>query len=922
MATFSKGLNDLETWCRVNSRSDIIAEFDAELNVIRPDEIMYGSNSKVWWKCPKGHSYEAPVTDRTKRGRGCLFCKNRRVLKGYNDFETLYPNLVKEWDFSKNKTIVSPDEVTSISNTEVWWICDKGHSYSQRVSQRVQKGFGCPYCSGHRVLQGFNDLTTIAPETAKWWDYSKNTLKPGDFTVGSGNKAWWKCSSCGESFERIICAKASISVLCEKCVNVKRTENRSKSIVSNRGSLASLRKDLLKEWDYDANTRLGITPDTITVGSKKSVWWICPDCGNRWKAKVYSRTREKGAGCPLCGKEKASQIRYSSMLISRGSLAELDSQLLQEWDYEKNAPVTPKDVLIKSARLCWWRCRECGHSWKTRIIHRVNGVGCPNCSKERRSSFPEQAVYYYISQVFPDAVNSDQHIGVELDVYIPTKQVAIEYDGVAFHKSIEKDLKKNRLCEKAGIRLYRIRENGCPVLSDDSKEYCFYYQYGDWKALEDIILRIVNDLDENLEPVDINRDQSLIYSGFIKKKKENNLQALFPEIAKEWDHKKNGNVLPDMVLSGSEKSFWWICSLGHEWKCTVAARTNAGRGCPFCAKQKLLVGFNDFATCYPEVAKEWDYEKNLGLRPTDVIGGAKKIWWRCSNNHSYQSTMNSRTSNGTGCPYCSGHKAIEGLTDLFTERPELRKEWDFEKNEGINPSTIKRGSGKKVWWICPKGHSYDSTVVQRLKSDCPVCAGKRVIPGVNDFASKEPRLLAEWDFEKNTISPESITRMSGSRVWWKCPKGHSYQVGVSDRVQYGTKCPICCNKKILVGFNDLATTFPEVAAEWDYEKNDGIVPQDIGAGTARKYWWKCANCHHEWYVSVASRIRLGHGCPKCGVERSAIAKLKRIINVETGEIFLGIKTAKQKYPNCNIAKCLNGGSKTAGGYHWQFLENE
>ena len=267
--------------------------------------------------------------------------------------------------------------------------------------------------------------------------------------------------------------------------------------------------------------------------------------------------------------------------------------------------------------------------------------------------------------------------------------------------------------------------------------------------------------------------------------------------------------------------------------------------------------------------------------------------------------------------------AIEGVSDLFTERPELRDEWDFEKNKSIDPKKLKRGSGKKVWWICPKGHSYDATIVQRLKSNCPICVGKRVIAGVNDLATLEPELVKEWNYEKNDFSPKSVTRMSSKRAWWRCPLGHSYQAGISDRVRTYSGCPVCCNKSIIQGLNDLQTTHPQVAKEWNQHKNGDLLPNMVVTGTARKVWWLCAICGHEWNASVASRTKLGHGCPRCGVERSARAKLRKIINLDTGEVFDGIKNAKDKYPNGNIGKCLNGGSKTACGFRWAFYnEND
>lgn len=73
-------------------------------------------------------------------------------------------------------------------------------------------------------------------------------------------------------------------------------------------------------------------------------------------------------------------------------------------------------------------------------------------------------------------------------------------------------------------------------------------------------------------------------------------------------------------------------------------------------KKRLLVGFNDLATLHPEIAKEWDYDKNGDFKPTDCIGGLRKVWWLCPAGHSYEMDINSRTSAGHGCPICARNK--------------------------------------------------------------------------------------------------------------------------------------------------------------------------------------------------------------------------------------------------------------------------
>ena len=85
----------------------------------------------------------------------------------------------------------------------------------------------------------------------------------------------------------------------------------------------------------------------------------------------------------------------------------------------------------------------------------------------------------------------------------------------------------------------------------------------------------------------------------------------------------------------------------------------------------------------------------------------------------------------------------------------------------------------------------------------------------NSLSSQHPDIAAEWNYEKNTLlTPQMISYGSGKKVWWKCSCGHEWQSTVSNRV-LGNGCPYCSNQKVLPGFNDLATTHPNLVKEWD-----------------------------------------------------------------------------------------------------------
>ena len=177
------------------------------------------------------------------------------------------------------------------------------------------------------------------------------------------------------------------------------------------------------------------------------------------------------------------------------------------------------------------------------------------------------------------------------------------------------------------------------------------------------------------------------------------------------------------------------------------------------------------ATTYPELAKEWNYEKNGALTPRDVtVSSRTKVWWKCSEGHEWEAAVGNRTQNSTGCPYCSGRFAIPGVNDLATLRPDLAAEWDAEMNAQKKPSEFKAFSKKKVWWSCPKGHpSYSMTIANRSSGHgCPVCGVEAI-----KVALSKPVIQYSRDGEKlRTFKSVSEAAFANGRkpasVVWVC----------------------------------------------------------------------------------------------------------------------------------------------------------
>lgn len=337
------------------------------------------------------------------------------------------------------------------------------------------------------------------------------------------------------------------------------------------------------------------------------------------------------------------------------------------------------------------------------------------------------------------------------------------------------------------------------------------------------------------------------------------------DLLKEWNYEKNGKA-PSEYMPKSGKKVWWNCEKGHEWQAIINDRTGRKRGCPYCVNKKLLEGYNDLQTKYPVVAKQWNYDKNEGILPTETIcTSSKKVWWKCDKGHEWQTKIYLRTINHYDCPYCVGLLPIQGKTDFETwckeNNPKLLKEWDYDKNT-VLPSEHTSKSGAKAWWICKEGHEWESKISLRTasKESCPYCAGRYAIPGKNDLETLFPEIAIEWNYEKNEKTPSDYMPKSGSKVWWMCDKGHEWQAIIYNRTRMNSGCPFCSGRKAIAGETDLETMFPDIAIEWDYEKNTDS-PKSYLPFSSKKVWWKCYK-GHEWKSTICGRTQ-GRCCPFC-----------------------------------------------------------
>ena len=623
--------------------------------------------------------------------------------------------------------------------------------------------------------------------------------------------------------------------------------------------IANNRLDLLSEWDQEKNGEL--TPKSISRGNARKVWWKCSRFNHEWQASVGSRTG-MGSGCPIC----MSTYRVS---INEKAIAYYLSKVTEIIPSYRPAILCGKEIDIYVPELKLGieydgvyghkiaRDRELKDRKKTDLckehgitLIRVREEGLPvleDCICFSTSPKPnlagpsiEKVIKYVCASLncFPPDVNIDR----DYTEILREKEIAIRSNSLGeLYPELIPEWNEVR---NAPMSPFTVRAN------TNHKVWWKCEKGHEWQAA--ISSRV--------------RGHGCPYcSGARTLKGKTDLATQYPELAKEWDQDKNGNLTPHDVTPGTDRKVWWIGPCGHSWDARVTNRTHRGSGCPYCSTPptRILVGFNDLATVNPQLAKEWDYEKNDNLSPQDVMAGStKKVWWKCEKGHEWQATVNSRNHSKTGCPKCACSSKRFADSILITH-PQIASEWDYEKNDGITPSEVKAGSDKQIWWVCSSGHSWSASPYYRCRtnSTCPYCSGKKVLEGYNDLNTTHPELVLEWDYCKNTdISPSEVTVKMDRYVWWKCEKGHEWKAMIRNRLSSG--CPFCGGAKVIPGKTDLETNYPDLSKEWDVVKNNGILPNQVACVTAKKYWWRCEH-NHSWRASVSNRTKGKTGCPYC-----------------------------------------------------------
>lgn len=327
----------------------------------------------------------------------------------------------------------------------------------------------------------------------------------------------------------------------------------------------------------------------------------------------------------------------------------------------------------------------------------------------------------------------------------------------------------------------------------------------------------------------------------------------------------------------------------------------------------------------------WDSTKNSDAN-IEGLFLFETYWWKCPVCGFEWQRRLGRERAAKGCPACLGRTCIPRWTDLATTNPELADEWNYERNGELKPTDVVAGSAKSVWWKCSKcGGEWEAQLVKRKagKGGCPFCSGRRLMKGVNDLASQYPQVALDYLPELNNgIPADEVIVKYGTKIRWRCHVcGYEWVSDVYDRTRdpKPSGCKRCSNKKRVqsermkmlqntVSFKDFN---PPLASLWDYARNKGLRPEDLLPGTNGRYWFKCPKCGKS-YLSYLGRKTLI--CDSCS--RALPHSGRAVRCVETNKTYLSISAAAAAIGrhSSTISKALSKQQRTAGGYHWEYVD--
>ena len=839
----------------VYGKPHMIKFWDYDKNSDDPRCISAKSPDPAWWKCPKcGYSWQASI--RAKKSDKCPCCETGSVIaKGINDFMTVVPELAMDYHQELNHDL-DPYALGVGSHQRIRWKCHVcGDEWIAPVYSRINNGDDgtfhisrCPVCSGNKRALTFDQQY---PDLLKY--FSKNNFCSLSEVKGSQwhDTYLWECEKHGQFpavLSSMIRSVQNGNSGCPYC---------SGKQAKKEESLGAVFPELAKEWSQNNEG----TPYDYTTGSKYNAEWICSRCKNTWKAPIFTRTQGYGF-CKVCypGRKESDsfEIRHPDAVSH----------------YSRQNVKPLKGVSVSDTSLVKWVC-DAGHEFEDSFynIHQRGRFSCPICEfrtivpgiNDFKTLYPEYAGFYE---------TANQIKANEISPRSSDYSTAWKCDhGHRFRRPVKIHIQYKGICPICSRHVLSFGDNDLATAYPQIDEVWDYERNG--KGPDELFDTAYNTdsiywfkceqghhYASTIRKVVDNSFECLVCSGKILSEDANSLKATHPDLALEWSSSNSRG--PETCMKDSSYAALWICpECGGEYRAAVRDRELHDDSCPYCSKKRVLPGYNSLKAVYPEIASELLSDSRVDpdtINPYTV--NIDRLNWKCSVcGGIYKATVTERVS-GYKCPYCDGRRTLAGYNDLTTTHPQLAKEWS--PNNDVPIESIRKNLKIVYKWICPEcGGEYGATVYEREVDDesCPYCYGDRsVLQGSNDLATTHPQLAAQWS-ARNERGPETVRKSNRSYyAIWKCPIcSGEFRAFPADREP--DDCPYCSNKRVLKGFNDLATDDPELAKE--LSPKNSFKADEISRNYGRSVYWICPECGGEYSAVVKDRNVGDHRCPYC-----------------------------------------------------------
>lgn len=429
---------------------EILSEIHPNKNSgFKIQSITPGSHKKIWWQCDKGHEWEAAIYSRALLGSKCPYCSNKQVLTGFNDLKTLHPELA---EFYSTQNSIPAEEISKSSHKKTLWECKFNHVWELSPSNMIKrnKNSYCILCSKPPVKpqsQTRSEVKNKATKTIESFTSISEELKFKEnvkYSIHSSKIVAWKCSN-GHEWEAQIRTRFKFNkttfvktLPCPVCsIKIANTVDK-------------------QEWfSPEIWSTNNPAANTITMGSARRLEWL-GSCGHIWERTIQSYIKK--SSCPICENKQ--------LLTGFNDLKTYNPSFLKEWHPTKNGNLTPEAVLFNSGKNIWWVCEK-NHEWKAQPYNRFYlDYKCFECTNGYRTSKPEKQIVDFLVQENVKVITNSRTVisPFELDVYIPEKNIAIEYNGLYWHtekkgKSKTYYYDKWLACKEQGIQLIQVWED-------------------------------------------------------------------------------------------------------------------------------------------------------------------------------------------------------------------------------------------------------------------------------------------------------------------------------------------------------------------------------------------------------------------------------------------------------------------------------